>query len=219
MSASLFAGDMAEAQSPDEHRNTYVFINGGYYKGLYQTNFTRYSRGVLTSLESFDDPHSDGYGQLGLGRAASIGWFAFDHQLSVGRLFGTRSFRAGTSNFNFKQEIDFGYDFMPKISVFQSLIAYGIVGAHYGRFTYQKIPSLTTATYFHSNNNELGFNLGAGVNYEFNTCFSLGIQYQHWQYGSTQVFALNTLSERNEIQRFEPSFDLVGVNLRYYWPS
>jgi opacity protein-like surface antigen len=211
----VFAGQMGPVET--SMGQTYIMIGGGYYAGQYQSNFTRHDSGILTIQQSFDDAHSSGYGQLGLGTNADFGPFMFDHQISVNKLWGTESFSTASSLYEYKQTVDFGYDFMPKMKLFQSLSAYGILGAHYARFHYSKATDVAAATSFDANKDQLGINLGAGLNYQINANFAVGVKYQHWQYQETQVQGTNALVTQVDRENITPTFNLVGVELRYYW--
>ena len=108
---------------------------------------------------------------------------------------------------------------MPKLSLFQKLEAYGILGAHYARFVYQKFPVSVapTITAFNIHSDQIGFNLGAGLNYHINPNVVLGIKYQHLQYASVQVNGVNPALTNTIVENITPCFNLVGVELRYYW--
>jgi opacity protein-like surface antigen len=211
-----FAGGMGSQET--SMGTTYLFIGGGYYTGQYQSNYTNYFGGALTTQQSFNNSISNnGYGQIGLGTGAKIGSFLFDHQFAIGKLGGSDTFNALNSNWYYKQTIDYGYDFMPKVSLWDSLNAYGILGAHYARFTYQKNPFPASATTFNNGKDQIGFNLGAGFNYRITPNFAVGIKYQHWQYGSIQINGANPAATSIDIENIIPAFNLAGIELRYYW--
>lgn len=215
IAAPTFAGGMGDAQSSPPNR-TYVSIGGGYYGSNYQENYTNYSSGVLSKQESFNGSNTSGYGQVGLGASARIGSLSFDHQLSIAKLGDAVSFNTPQSTWRFSQNVDFGYDFMPKINMLQKISGYGLLGAHYARFTYQKKTSSPTSTSFNTYKDQIGFNLGAGLNYHINAKVDLGIKYQHWQYASTQVNGKNPASTSIDIEQLRPSYNLIGLELRYY---
>lgn len=210
----VFAGEMAGAHASPH--TTYVAIGGGYYGSNDQANYTNYTLGSLTAQQSFNDTNTSGYGQLGLGSSAQLGGFEFDHQLSIGKLGDAITFTTPDSNWRFSQNVDFGYDFMPKINMHPKISAFGILGVHYARFTYKKSSSAPTATIFNDYKDQIGFNLGAGINYQFNDNVVIGIKYQHWQYGSTQVNGINSASTSIDIEQFVPAFNLIGAELHYY---
>ena len=209
------AGAMADTQTSTPNR-TYVAVGGGYYSSNYQADYTHYTQGVLTSKESFNDAASNGYGQIGLGSRAHFGMLAFDHQLVISKLGGSESFTTPGSNWHFSQNVDFGYDWMPSIPLLEKLEGVGMLGVHYARFTYQKKSSSLTAVTFNNYKDQIGFNLGAGLNYHLNEALDLGVKYQHWQYSSTQVSGINATATSIDVQQIGPSFNLVGLELHYY---
>lgn len=214
---SVFSGSVGEVDIPTTN-TTYAFIGGGYYGSDYQSNYTNYFLGALTRKQSFNDTNNSGYGQIGLGVTSHIGSFVFDQQLSLAKLGDSVTFQTGNSNIShwkYSQNIDFGYDWMPKINVYEKLTAYGMLGVHYARFTYQKSTSSETSTRFNNYKDQIGFNLGAGLFYSLCPNLDLGVKYQHWQYSSTQVSGINLASTSIDIQDIKPAFNLIGAELRY----
>lgn len=211
---TVVAGQMGPEPSPNK---SYAFIAGGYYSGLYQKVDTDYDDAVLESMTSADTSHSDGYGQVGVGMATQIDKFVFDHQLSILKLGGTNRFTSPHSTNALKQNIDFGYDFLPKIDLFKQFYGFGILGVHYGRFQYEKEPRLGPGVAFNIRKDQIGFDLGAGINYQINEHFTIGAKYQHLQYKSIKVSGTSSASNEIDAEQFTPAFNLVGGLLRYYW--
>lgn len=213
----IFAGSMGDVSSSMAN-STYVSIGGGYYGADYRSNYTNYTLGALTTEQSFNDTNTNGYGQLGLGASAQIGSWVFDHQVSIAKLGGSDKFTTGSSNWSHTQNVDFGYDLMPKMSLLEKINAYGILGAHYARFTNKKIPFVvsSTPTEFNNYNDQVGFNLGAGLSYQVNPNVLVGIKYQHLQYQSFQINGANPALTVIDIQQITPSYNLIGAELRYY---
>lgn len=196
----------------------YIFAGGGYYGGIYQKLDLDYDDGLLETMTSSDAAHSDGYGQIGIGAGRSIDKFVFDHQLSVLKLGGANLFNSPHSHNKFQQQIDFGYDFMPKIDLVEKLSAYGILGVHYARFKYEKNPLAgSTGVTFNHLKDQIGFNLGAGFNYQINNDFVLAIKYQHLQYARVSVYASTPTGSVIDAEQFKPAYNLIGADLRYYW--
>ncbi len=212
----VFSGGMGDVSS--ETNSTYVAVSGGYYGANYRSNYTSYDSGILSTQQSFNDTNTNGYGQLGLGASAQLGSLAFDHQISIAKLGGADKFAVGSSNWSHSQNVDFGYDFMPKLNLIQKISAYGILGAHYARFTNKSIPyaSSTGLTEFNNYNDQIGFSLGAGLNYQVKSNIVVGIKYQHLQYQSFQINGANPALTSIDIQQIAPSYNLVGAELRYY---
>jgi len=157
-----------------------------------------------------------------LGSSAHIGSLAFDHQLSVAKLGDSVRFKTGRSNISnwrLTQNVDFGYDWMPKLNVLDKLTAYGILGAHYARFMYQKTTLSQTSTRFNNHKDQIGFNLGAGLFYALCPQLDVGVKYQHWQYGSTQVSGVNLAATSIDVEDIKPAFNLIGAELRYTFVS
>jgi len=213
-SLPTFAGSMGE-ENISPFNTTYVLIGGGYYGSDYQANYTNYFLGALTAKQSFNDSNDGGYGQIGLGATAHIGSLAFNHQLVLAKLGDSVKFKTGSSNWRWSQNVDVGYDWMPKINIAEKLTGYGILGVHYARFTYQKITSSQTSTRFNNYKDQIGFNLGAGLFYTIYPQLDLGVKYQHWQYGSTQVSGIDLASTSIDVQDLKPAFNLIGAELRY----
>lgn len=212
-----YSGEMGD-QSTSTNQN-FISISGGYHSGHYQSNYTKYTSGVLYEQSSFDDKHTNGYEQLALGRGAHFGSLSFDHQIALSKLNGSESFYTHRSKWAFSQTVDFGYDWMPKLNVFRQLEAFGILGVHYARFYYKKhqlYSSLPTAT-FDVHKDQIGFNLGAGFYYHVSPSILLGIKYQHWQYQAAQVDGYNYYISSIARENITPTFNLAGVELRYYW--
>ena len=218
LTSSVFAGAMGDVSTSAGPTN-YAAISGGYYNSNYQSNYTDYHSSVLYTKQSFNDVNSSGYAQFALGKSSQFGDFKFDQQVVLGKLGGNESFNTLDSKWTFRQNMDFGYDLMPKLSLFQRLEAFGILGAHYARFVYQKTPlnasPLTSAFNIHSD--QIGFNLGAGLNYHIDQNFMVGIKYQHLQYAGVQVNGTNPALSYIIIENITPSFNLVGLELRYFW--
>ncbi len=84
---------------------------------MYQKVDADYDRGALGSMETYDLNTSNGYGQIGIGTRSHIDTFIFDHQVSVIKLGSTKTFYSPRSANKLKQNIDFGYDFMPKMDL------------------------------------------------------------------------------------------------------
>tara|TARA_R110000868_G_scaffold115947_1_gene309275 strand:- start:286 stop:975 length:690 start_codon:yes stop_codon:yes gene_type:complete len=213
-SLSAFAGGMGDVDLAQKN-TTYALIGGGYYGSNFQANYTGYLFDDLFEKKSFNDTNNSGYGQIGLGATAHIGSLEFDHQLVLSKLGESVKFQTGSSNWRFSQNIDFGYDWMPKVNLLDKLTGYGILGVHYARFTYQKTTSSQTATRFNNYKDQVGFNLGAGLFYAIYHHFDLGVKYQHWQYGSAQVSGMNLISSLIDVQDIKPAFNLIGAELRY----
>jgi opacity protein-like surface antigen len=211
---TAFAGQMGEISTPN---TSYIFINGGYYGSMYQKLDADYEDGLLETMTASDAAHSDGYGQIGIGTESRINQFVFDQQLSVLKLGGSNVFTSPHSSNKFKQNIDFGYDFMPKIALFKQLNAYGLLGVHYAQFKYEKKPLNGTGVYFNHLKDQIGFNLGAGFNYQMNPNFILGVKYQHLQYNRAKVYGSSAANTAIDAEQFTPAFNLVGAELRYYW--
>lgn len=211
-----FAGEMGSQET--SLGKSYVMIGGGYYSGDYQSNYTNTASGISLQ-QTFNNKMSNGYGQIGLGTGAQIGSFIFDHQVSVGKLGSSETFDTADSHYSYNQNFDFGYDLMPKMNLLQSVNAYGILGVHYARFLYKKTPFnyLEGTSAFNNQKDQLGFNLGVGLTYQVTSNFVAGVKYQHWQYQSTQIHAINGDSTVVDIEDVTPVFNLVGVELRYYW--
>jgi len=195
----------------------FISVSGGYYGSNYQANQTRYVSGILNEQNSFNNNNSSAYGQLALGTGNHLGGLFFDHQLVISKLNSGKSFFTANSKYSFSQNFDFGYDWMPRISVFQRVEAFAILGLHYARFHFTKYPINLASVQFDVYNDKFGFNLGGGLNYRINSNFSLGIKYQYWQYQVAQMSGYNPYSSRISNQRISPSFNLVGLELRYYW--
>ena len=66
-----YSGEMGD-QSTSTSQN-FISISGGYYSGHYQSNYTKYTSGVLNEQTSFDNKHTNGYEQLALGTGAHLG--------------------------------------------------------------------------------------------------------------------------------------------------
>jgi len=49
-----------------------------------------------------------------------------------------------------------------------------------------------------------------------NANVDVGIKYQHWQYASVQVNGANPTSTLIDIEHLTPSYNLIGLELRYY---
>jgi opacity protein-like surface antigen len=214
--SARFAGQMG-AVATEPHQPTYVFIGGGYYSSMYQKVDADYSNGGLDSMTAYDLSNSYGYGQLGVGTQSRIDRFVFDHQLSVSKLGDAEAFISARSTNKLRQRIDFGYDFMPKMTLVDQLSAYGILGAHYARFSYQKKPLESGGVVFDNQKEQLGFDLGAGFYYEINSNFTLGVKYQHLQYSTVKIRGTNAAETIVDVESFTPAFNLIGVDLRYYW--
>ena len=216
-SFSVLAGQMGPI-STDEQHTTYVAITGGNYSSLYQANYTESTNGITTTRESFNDTNNNGFGQIAIGTAARFGTFKFDQQVVASVLGGNLTFNTLTSQYTFKQQVDFGYDIMPNLNVnlIPKLDAYGILGVHYGHFMYKKTSSFATSETFNVSRNQVGFDLGVGLGYAINDTLSLGLKYQYLQYSSTNVYGTNSTVTANEIEQIPPSFNLVGLELRYY---
>ncbi|MDX2346652.1 MAG: outer membrane beta-barrel protein [Legionella sp.] len=214
----LFAGQMGEINTVPQHL-TYVFIGGGYYSGIYQKLDADYEAGVLDSMGTYNLNTSNGYGQIGIGTEAHIDTFVFDHQVSVIKLGGAKTFYSPHSSNSLKQEIDFGYDFMPKMNIVKQLYAYGILGAHYARFKYEKNPLTAPGIVFNSAKDQIGFNLGAGLNYQINPNIIVGVKYQHLQYSTVKIRGSSDALHGIDAEQFTPAFNLIGADLRYYWDN
>jgi opacity protein-like surface antigen len=204
-------------QASQDLGSTYIMIGGGYANADYQSNFTGYTSGALTGQGSFNDVYQNGYGQIGIGADARWGTLNFDHQVVAGKLGGTESFTTRSSLFQFRQNVDFGYDVMPKMNLMSSLNAFGILGVHYGRFSYLKTPIVTGESNFNAQRDQIGFNLGAGLEYRVTPNFGVGVKYQHWQYKSTTVSGSDLAGSDIDVENITPAFNLAGVELRYYW--
>ena len=76
--------------------------------------------------------------------------------------------------------------------------------------------SPTGLTEFNNYNDQIGFNLGAGLNYQVKSNIVVGIKYQHLQYQNFQINGANPALTSIDIQQITPSFNLVGAELRYY---
>lgn len=213
---SAFAGEMGPMNTSKS--STYIAIAGGDYSSQYQANYTRSVLGETLTRQSFNDTNNNGFGQIAIGTNAHIGTFNFDHQLVASVLGGGLSFNTGSSEYTFKQQVDFGYDVMPKLNItpIPALDLIAVLGVHYGKFIYQKTSATLTSETYNVSRNQIGFNLGAGLNYAINTHLTAGVKYQHWQYGSTDVYGTNALGTANEIEHIPASFNLVGIELRYY---
>ncbi len=214
---SAYSGELGPASLPA--KKNYISISGGYVNGDYQTNYSKYTSGVLTEKQSFNDNYANGYGQLALGRSAQIGSLLFDHQIVLTKLGGNLTFYTTRIKREYLQNVDFGYDWMPKISLFKQVEAIGILGVHYGIFHYKKTASnssVATANY-NLPKNEIGFNLGAGLYYHLNDDFLVGVKYQHLQYQATQLEGHNATVPYDTSANMSPGFNLVGAELRYYW--
>lgn len=217
LSASpTFAGQMGEPNK-DTSYPSYAFIGGGYYNGLYQKIDTDFENGALDTMSAYDLRTSNGYTQIGLGTRSHINTFRFDHQVSVIKLWGDNFFYSPHSTNRLRQNIDFGYDFMPLMNIIQPLYAYGLLGVHYAQFKYQKNPLVTPGITFNHAKDQIGFNLGAGLNYALTPNVVIGVKYQHLQYNSTKVQASSNAEHAIDAETFTPAFNLVGADLRFYW--
>lgn len=214
--APVFSGAMADATSTTSPA-TYFSIGGGYYVSQYQANYTSYTSGVLNQQASFDNTNNNSYGQLAIGANSHISGLEFAHQLVVSKLAKSFVLSTGSSTYQFKQNADFGYDLMPKIKIINNLNAYGILGAHYGFFNYSHTSISASSPLFNINKNQFGFNLGVGLNYRINPAFAVGLKYQHLQYNSVNVEATNNTYTSIEVEHLTPSYDLVGLEIRYYF--
>lgn len=216
VSFSAFAGEIGPIATAND--STYISITGGDYSSQYQANYTKSVSGVTTRRESFNDTNNNGFGQIAVGTSAQIGTFKFDHQAVASVLGGGLSFNTASSKYTFKQQVDFGYDFMPKLNmnIVPKLDMYGILGVHYGHFVYLKSSSSVTSETYDVSRNQVGFNLGVGLSYLINAHLAAGIKYQYWQYGATDVYGTNALGTSNEIEHIPASFNLVGLELRYF---
>ncbi|MCH9755595.1 MAG: outer membrane beta-barrel protein [Gammaproteobacteria bacterium] len=212
----VFAGQMGDIPPPLQH-STYVFIGGGYYSGMYQKLDADYEDGALESMGTFDLNTSNGYGQIGIGTGSRIDRFIFDHQISVIKLGGSNMFYSPHSTNKLKQNIDFGYDFMPKMDILEKLYAYGILGVHYAQFKYEKNPLIAPGIVFNNLKEQIGFNLGVGLNYQISPHFVLGVKYQHLQYNAVKIRGSSNAEHEIDAEQFKPAFNLVGADLRYYW--
>lgn len=211
----VFAGDLGNISSVPAH-HPYIAVTGGGYFDLYQANYTQYTLGNLIQLASFNDSSNNGFGQIALGTDAEWGTLIFDHQLMVSKLSGTEFVPVGSDKYSFSQKIDFGYDFMPKINlIVPQLDAYGILGVHYGQFSYKKTTTDPVGVTFDNTKNQVGFGLGAGLRYQFLAQVSVGVKYQYLQYGVANVYGTNIINTTNEIENFTPSFNLIGLEVRY----
>lgn len=217
VSLPAFAGDLGGVQiSPDN--TTYALIGGGYYSSNYLANYTNYFLGALTAKKTFNDTNNSGYGQIGLGATARVGSLEFDHQLVIAKLGASADFISQISSlgkWSWSQDFDFGYDWMPKINLVKKFTAYGILGVHYARFDYVKIPLNPTSTMFDHKKNQIGFNLGAGLFYALCPSLDVGVKYQHWQYNSIQFSGLNPSMTMIDVENITPTFNLVGAEVRY----
>ena len=215
--SSLFAGEMGPAHT--EALSTYISVTGGYYESQYQANYTPSLAGITLIRESFNNSYNNGFGQIAIGTGASIGSFHFDHQVITSVLGNRLSLNAtNNSTYTFKQQVDFGYDVMPKFNLkkMPRLDLYGILGAHYGLFSYKNTAPSTLIDTYNVSRNQIGFNLGVGLSYAINNTLAVGAKYQHLQYGSTDVYGANAVGTGNEIQTISPSFNLFGIELRFF---
>ncbi|MFZ4076890.1 MAG: hypothetical protein ACOYKA_02795 [Legionellaceae bacterium] len=199
----------------------FVALSGGYYNSNYQRTTTDYQLGLLDGIATDNHSNDSGYLQLALGRTDHIDGLSFAHQIVVSKLFHEEIFTRTTCNWFYRQNVDFGYDWMPSINLFErwGLGSYGILGAHYARFVYEKIPFVSSSSISTINTyqDQLGFNLGAGVNYRLNDKFLLGLKYQHLQYASVQNSGVAPLGDQVNLERISPAFNLVGLELRYLY--
>ncbi len=205
--------------------STYVSVGGGYYRSNYQSDFTNYYLNTLVEKQSFNSINNNGYGQIGIGTSANIGTLKFNHQLILSKLFNAVKFNTANSNWEFNQNFDFGYDWMPKFKLLHDLTAYGLLGVHYANFIYIKNSSLPSSTTFNSNEYQVGFDLGAGLYYKVTSYLEIGLKYQHISYSAanTSGQSISTGSINNvylpttiHTQNVTPSFNLIGAELRYY---
>jgi|GEM_PF-1243250 len=220
-SCNLYAGTMGDAAPAPKF---YTLVDVGYYGSNYQSNFFISDAAVPPQLvQSFNNSNSDAYVQIGIGTESRIGTLLFDHQLVLSKLGGSVMFKTTDlstipsviSTWYMKQNIDFGYDWMPKIHLPKSLVGQGILGVHYARFTYQKLNNSTTAVRFNNYNDQIGFNLGAALFYPIFTNWQLGVKYQHWEYSKATISGVNLAQTVTESQTVRPTFNMVGGELRW----
>lgn len=216
-SLPAFTGDLGDVQT-SPYNKTYALIGGGYYSSNYETNYTSYFLGTLTEKQTFNDENNSGYGQIGLGASARVGSLEFDHQLVLAKLGSSVNFISTASTpgkWTISQDFDFGYDWMPKINLIKKLTGYGILGVHYARFHYVKIPLNQTVTMFDHTKNQIGFNLGVGLFYNLCPSLDVGVKYQHWQYSSTKFHGINSARTTIDDENYTPTFNLIGAEVRY----
>lgn len=216
-SCSAFSGVMGAA-SVQSHSN-YLGLGGGYFGGNDQALYYHYTSSALTIQQSYNDTYQSGYGQISLGRQDHIDRLVFDHQIVVSKLGNTQKFTTSDSNWTWYQNVDFGYDWMPKINFSDAFNANGILGVHYARFTYQKKPytQVSSTTAFDVYDDQIGFNLGAGLNYQINEQFAVGIKYQHWQYSQITASGTNTAQTSVDVEKYTPTYNMFGAEVRYYF--
>lgn len=205
--------------------STYVSIGGGYYKSNYQSDFTNYYLNTLVEKQSFNNMNNDGYGQIGIGTNSKIGTLQFDHQLTLSKLFNSMILNTANSEWEFYQNFDFGYDWMPKFTLKNNLTAYGILGVHYANFAYIKNSPQPGSTTFNANDYQVGFDLGAGLYYKLTSYLDIGLKYQHISYASEETSGQSIskgtvnnvyLPTTIHLQNVTPSFNLIGAEVRYY---
>lgn len=216
VAASAFSGAMGAAATNTP--STYIGVTGGYYSNTYQANYSAYDAGTILTQQSFNNTYGNGFGQIAIGTAANIGTFQFDHQVVASFLGGKLSFNTPAFDmYTFKQRADFGYDVMPKFNFnpIQNMNLFGILGVHYGNFVYTKEGMGPTAPAYNVSRNQLGFNLGAGISYAINEHVIAAVKYQHWQYGSTNVYSSGSVGTLSNLESIQPSFNLVGMELKY----
>ena len=186
IASSSFAGSMGDINDSSGLKPYYLGLSGGYANANYQDTYTEYRNSLLFKTQVFDNSLQSGYGQIALGKKSEWNAFLFDQQIVISKLGGYKTITtedvAGTgifSQWTFSQSVDFGYDWMPKLSLHQNLEAYGILGAHYARFIYKKAPVISnpTSTEFNIYKDQIGFNLGAGLLYHINPSWDVGIKY------------------------------------------
>lgn len=221
IASQSYAGEMgAVATTP---LTNYFAVSGGYFSSDYLAQYFTYPSSGNTERKTFNNVSNGGYGQLSLGRMDHIGSLNFDHQVVVSKLWGNETFATAwethVSNWTFHQAVDFGYDWMPKISFFQRLEGLAILGVHYGFFNYKKLPAdpAATVTNFNHNVDQIGFNLGAGINYQINSQIVVGVKYQHWQYNQATIHATNDSGTFSLTEQLTPVFNMVGAEIRYYF--
>lgn len=205
--------------------SSYISIGGGYYKSNYQSDFTNYYLNTLVEKQSFNNANNDGYGQIGIGTSSRIGTFKFNHQLTLSKLFNGITLNTTNSDWEFYQNFDFGYDWMPKYNLNKNLTAYGLLGVHYANFSYIKNSSQPSSTTFNANDYQVGFDLGAGLYYKLASYLEIGVKYQLITYAATntsgQSISKGTINNvylptTIHLQNVTPSFNLIGAELRYY---
>lgn len=196
------------------------YVGGSFslYDATIIDQFTRYSAGELIEKSTFEDEYTGQVYGFYFGFRLMDKKRVFINVQAHGGFFG-KEFNIETSSSTLRRKLfcSRGIDFQPGYNITDNLFCFVNFSVERGRFQFSKEGTSTT---YDVDIPVMGYGFGMGVGYHICPCFTVRLNYQFNQYGTSEISStVGALGIKVDVIELLPKYDFVMLSVQYNFGS